>query len=128
MKETRVVFSAPGMSKAELSDLLGGLKMAGKPMKVDTAPSSGGLNTDPATVALIGAAGLLLVELIKSATQIYLEHKKASAPQEKPTAQVTVHLTLGGRRTARISNAAELTLLIPDLPSDPAEIRRIQLE
>jgi hypothetical protein len=129
MTDTRVVFSAPGMSRAQLMDLLGGVAARDPRVRVADPREGGALDADPATVALIGAVGLMLVELIRSATQVYLERKKAEArkAESPPQVQVVVHFTLGGRRSVTVQDAEQIGVLLADLPADPAEIRRVQL-
>jgi hypothetical protein len=130
MKDYRLLFSVPAMSRAQLMDMLGGLAMRDKRVKVADERQGSDLDTDPATVALISAGGLMAVELIRSVTQIYLEHKKAQVkkPEKPPEVQVTVHLALGDRRSATVIDAEEIDVKLADLPKDPAEIRRIQLK
>ena len=120
---------SPNLSKAHLMDLLGGLAVMDGRIHVREEKADSNLACDPATVALIGAAGMAVVELIKSATAVYLERKKSSASNAadppKP-ARVTVYLTLGGKRSADVTDAGQLDEALRGV-SDYAEVARVEL-
>jgi hypothetical protein len=110
--------------------MFGELEMQDPRFQVTPETNSSGLNIDLATVSISVAVAPIVVELIKSATKLYLEHKKATAPRDiqKAKIELTVHLTLGGRRSVTVNDPEQVALLLDELPSDPAGIRSIELK
>ncbi len=126
-KNCIVVVNVPTMSKALLMDMLAGLSFRDQRIKVVEESPDGSLACDPATVALIGAAGMAVVELIKSATRIYLSRRKDKKASTKAIpVRVTVHLSLGGKKEATVTRAEELDQALSDI-DDYAAVARVEL-
>lgn len=122
-----VVFNIPNMSKSLLMDMLGSLRYTKHRIKVADESADSSLACDPATVALIGAAGMAVVELIKSATSVYLERKKEGRSSDKPVpVHVTVHLSLGGKKEATVTRAEELDGAFSEI-REYEEVARVEL-
>jgi hypothetical protein len=117
---------SPNLSKAHLMDLLGGLAVMDGRIRVREEKADSNLACDPATVALIAAAGMAVAELIKSATAVYLARKKSNPVDPPKPARVTVYLTLGGKRSADVTDAGQLDETLRGV-SDYAEVARVEL-
>jgi hypothetical protein len=121
-----LIFHSPNVSKAVLMDMLGGLALHDSRVKVRPEFADGNLACDPATVALITAGGFAVVELIKSATSIYLDRHKSKPADPPQPARVTVFLTMGGKRTATVTEPGQLDEPLHGI-TDYAEIARVEL-
>jgi hypothetical protein len=123
--DNRIIVQAPGMSKAVLADLLGGIRFRDDRIRVADAPPESRLNADPATVALITTVATVATsELVKAAVAAFVEWVKGRKRTSSSAGgvNVTLVLTLGGRRTATITDVSDLEAALGGLPSDPAEI------
>jgi hypothetical protein len=121
-----LIVQSPAISKSLLMDMMGTLSYKDERIKVREEKSDANLACDAATVALITSGGLALVELIKSATSIYLDRRKSAAAEKPQPAHVTVHLTLGGKRTAIITDPKQLDEVLKGV-ADFAEVSRVEL-
>ncbi len=138
MAEIRLSFYAPGLSKADLADLLEQVVVSSKSISVDTKPEGAELSADPATITLIAsgiaAGGVTVASIIQAVTQVYLKWKQEKAKQQKVSEQrpdtvtVTVSGTLGNSWIIKVTNNEQIEMEVRKLPADHNEIARIRLE
>jgi hypothetical protein len=126
----QIIVQVPGMSKAMLADMLGGVQHTDPRFRAKELESSAKLNTDPATIALVSTVATVVTsELVKAAVGAFIELLKRNKPKH-PTdskVQVTVALTLGGRQQM-VVDPTQLDTQLQDLPSDLSEVSHIRLE
>jgi hypothetical protein len=132
MSEIRLFFYSPGLSKATLAEILAPVGMSGENISVDVRTEDSALNSDPATVALIGAAGVTVAALIQAAVDVYLykkrERKQKKTGQTNCSVLVKVFGTLGESWVFEVNDTKQIEIQFGKLPSDPNEISRIRLE
>lgn len=122
--KVRLVVRAPALSAAGLSDLLDTMVSGDDRLSFDDGRAGSHLDADPATVALVGVAGVAVSELIKLVVTRYLDARRARATTP---VTVVVHLTLGGHVAASVSDGAELDDVLAKVPADHGEIARLDL-
>lgn len=128
--EKQILVRVPGYSSAQIADMLDGLPLKCDDISISTRSNEVDSAMEPATVAvLISAGALILSQVLRSITEIYLDHKKARNPSHsKPNVNVTIFLTLGGKISRKVKRADEFDDILADLPSDPSEVTLVELE
>lgn len=136
--DARITVKVLGVSETDLTEMMTQLHFMDERISVERIHKRS-LAADPATVALIGAGGVLIAQLISSAVNVYLEHKKRAAeararheaesqkPVPAPTVMVTVNLVLGGKLTKTIGTPADVNGLVSELPADSAEVTSVTM-
>ena len=127
---SKILIRIPGYSQAQVGEILDSLPMKHPGVSLAAMPSGGAPQMEPATVAIvIGSATLILREIIKSVTQLFIEHqKKSTGKAENRRIHIVVEMTIGKTQEGQISSKNELEDFVERLPSDAVEIRRITLE
>lgn len=129
MTKNRLLFFSPGMSKATLGDIFDFAATHNRGISGDTSTDKSQLNSDPLTVALIGAAGATVAALINAATQAFLEWKrKKNTSDINCSVKVTIYGTLGSSWTVEVNDKNHINTHAIQIPSDYSEIARIKLE
>lgn len=127
----QIIVQVPGMSKATLADMLGGVTYVDPRFKAKELESSARLNTDPATMALISTVATVVTsELVKAAARAFIDWLKRNPSKQAaaPKIQVTVALTLGGRHEIVVRDPLELDTGLQNLPDDASEISHVRLQ
>jgi len=127
--EKRIVVQAPGMSRAILADLLGGISYTDDRFRVVEGNAEAKLNADPATVALVTTlVSVATTEMVKAVIGAFVDWLKNSRkPSKAVNVHVTVAMTMGGKKSIIISDPAQLDNAFPDFPSEATEIRYVSL-
>lgn len=102
----------------------------------DGSGARGGLNVDPVSVALIGAAGSIVSSLITALATVWVERMKrrqeqrdraAEMPSEKTTIPTITIVTHKKEITIRLLGSVEESIAGAEIPEDPAQIVEVNL-
>ncbi len=109
--ENSILIKFSHVSQSDLAEMLFPLTIEFESLKVTVPKNKEGFNMDPATIAIVVSAGtLVVVQLLKSLTDIYIQSRKEKFSEESkhPPVNLNIELIVGNSIDLNILDIEEI--------------------